>query len=324
VELALHPVCAAIKDRLMGKYLLYRLVAIIPVIVGVTLLVFFMVRLVPGDPIDVMFIGQASPSPEQRQEMRRQMGLNRPIYEQYFFFVVDAARGDLGTSFRTRRPVADEIRVRLPNTLKLTVASLVVSMVIGVVSGVLSAYYRRSWIDSFSMIGAVLGVSIPAFWLGLMLMLLFAVNLGWFPVSGADTWRHLVLPAVTLGIVTAAVLARMTRSSMLDVLNQDYVRTARAKGLSEMWVVYRHAFKNALIPIVTITGLQVGALLSGAFVIEAVFAYPGIGMLAVQALQTRDFPMIQGIVLLVALIYVSINLLVDLLYGFLDPRVRYE
>lgn len=308
----------------MLAYLLKRLVSTIPVLIGVSILVFSMARLVPGDPIDIMFANQAPPSPEQRENLRRSMGLDKPIHLQYLNFMTNLARGDMGQSFRSRRPVTEEIRNRLPNTIKLTVASLAVAATIGILAGIIAAVFKNTWIDFVSMFVAILGVSIPGFWLGLMVMMLFSVRLGWFPVAGADTWKHLVLPAVTLGVLASAVLARMTRSSMLEVLNQEYVRTARAKGLRETIVVLRHALRNALIPIITILGLQVGGLLSGAFVIEAVFAYPGIGMLAVNALANRDFPLIQGIVLLVATIYVLVNLFVDLLYGFFDPRVRYS
>lgn len=306
----------------MVKFILVRLLGTIPVLLGVSILVFSMVRLVPGDPIDMMFSNLAPPSPEQRQAIRHEMGLDKPVYLQYVSFVGNALRGDLGKSYRTKRPVSEEIRNRLPNTIKLTIASLALSTLIGVVAGVLAATFKNTWIDFISMVIAIIGVSIPGFWLGLMIMMLFSVKLGWFPVAGADTWKHLVLPTVTLGVLASAILARMTRSAMLDVLNQDYVRTARAKGLREWRVIMGHAFRNALVPIVTILGLQIGGLLSGAFIIEAVFAYPGIGMLAVQALANRDFPLIQGIVLLVAVIYVLVNLAVDMLYSVLDPRVR--
>jgi len=307
----------------MVKFLLVRLLGTIPVLIGVSVLVFAMVRLVPGDPIDMMFTNLAPPSPEQREQIRKDMGLDKPIYLQYTSFVGNALRGDLGKSYRTKRPVSEEIRNRLPNTIKLTITSLALSTLIGVVAGVTAATFKNTWLDFLSMLIAIIGVSIPGFWLGLMIMMLFSVKLGWFPVAGADTWKHLVLPTVTLGVLASAILARMTRSAMLDVLNQDYVRTARAKGLVEWIVVMRHAFRNALVPIVTILGLQIGGLLSGAFIIEAVFAYPGIGMLAVQALANRDFPLIQGIVLLVAVIYVVVNLVVDMLYSVLDPRVRH-
>lgn len=308
----------------MFRYFLYRLAAAVPVLIGVSIAVFVMVRLVPGDPVQIMFANQSQPSPERLAEMRHQLGLDLPIYEQYFKYVTGVMQGDLGQSFRSRQPIGSEIAERLPNTLNLTLASLLVAIVIGVTAGVLSATFRGSWIDKLSMITAIFGISIPAFWLGLMIMLLFGVRLQWFPVSGATTWRHLVMPAFTLGILSSAVIARLTRASMLEALGQDYVRTARAKGLQEYSVVVRHALRNALIPVVTIIGLQIGGLLSGAFIIEAVFAYPGIGALAVNALQTRDFPMIQGIVLFVAVVYVGVNLIVDLLYGLVDPRIAYS
>lgn len=271
----------------MQRYLLKRLVSAILVIFGVTLLVFTMVRLVPGDPVDIMFANQPRPTPEQRAAIRRQLGLDLPIHRQYLHFLGRVLRGDLGRSFRTKQPLISEIVARLPNTVKLTVASLSIAVLLGVCTGMLAATFKGSWIDAATMVIAILGVSLPAFWLGLMLILLFAVQLGWFPVSGAATWRHLVLPAVTLGVLTSGILARMTRSSVLEELSRDYVRTARAKGLRESAVIARHALRNALIPVVTIVGLQLGQLLSGAFIIEAVFAYPGVGLLAVNALQAR-------------------------------------
>jgi len=306
------------------RYILYRLLAVIPVLFGVSIAVFFMVRLVPGDPIQIMFANQAAPSPERIAEMRHQLGLDLPIWKQYLQYIQGIAHGDFGQSIRSRQPVFDEIIERLPNTLRLTAASLVVAVVIGISTGVISAVFKGKWIDKVSMVIAILGISIPGFWLGLMMMLVFAVRLGWFPVSGAATWKHLVMPAFTLGLLSSAVIARLTRASMLDAMNQDYIRTARAKGLTETGVVVRHALRNALVPVVTIVGLQIGGLLSGAFIIESVFAYPGIGALAVTALQNRDFPMIQGIVLFVAVVYVGVNLIADLVYGLLDPRIRYS
>ncbi|MGN6032496.1 MAG: nickel ABC transporter permease, partial [Thermomicrobiales bacterium] len=299
----------------MFRYILYRILAVIPVLVGVSIAVFFMVRLVPGDPIQIMFANQASPSPERVAEMRHQLGLDLPIWKQYLQYIQGITHGDFGQSIRSRQPVFDEIIERLPNTLRLTAASLVVAVVIGISTGVISAVFKGKWIDKLSMVIAILGISIPGFWLGLMMMLVFAVRLGWFPVSGAATWKHLVMPAFTLGLLSSAVIARLTRASMLDAMNQDYIRTARAKGLTETGVVVRHALRNALVPVVTIVGLQIGGLLSGAFIIESVFAYPGVGALAVTALQNRDFPMIQGIVLFVAVVYVGVNLIADLVYG---------
>jgi len=308
----------------MLRYAMVRIVGAVPVLLGITIAVFFMVRLVPGDPIDIMFANQARPTPEQRANLEREMGLDLPIHEQYVRFVANAIQGDLGTSYRTKQPVSSHITARIPNTAKLAAASLVVALTIGLTAGVLSATFRNSWLDRISMLIAVAGVSIPGFWLGLMLILLFSVRLGWFPVAGSQGWKYLVLPAFTMGLVLSAVLARITRAGMIEALEQDYVRTARAKGLHEFFVVYRHALRNALIPIITIIGLLIGSLLSGAVIIESVFGYPGLGLLAVQSLTTRDFPMIQGIVLVVAVVYVVVNLIVDILYGFIDPRIKYS
>ncbi len=283
-----------------------------------------MVRLVPGDPVQLMFTNQPLPSPERLEEIRHQLGLDLPIWKQYLNYLTGVLQGDFGQSIRSRQPVFEEIVQRLPNTLRLTFASLAVAITVGILAGVLSAVYKGRWIDKVSMVVSILGISIPGFWFGLMIMLLFGVRLEWLPVSGATSWKHLVMPAITLGLISSAIIARLTRASMLDALGQDYVRTARAKGLRGRTVVTRHALRNAFIPVVTIIGLQIGGLLSGAFIIETVFAYPGIGQLAVTALQARDFPVIQGIVLMVAAIYVCVNLLADLVYGFLDPRIQYS
>jgi peptide/nickel transport system permease protein len=310
-------------SRALGTYALYRVLGAIPVVFGITLLVFVMVRLVPGDPVDVILGDQRQVTEERRQEVRERLGLDRSIPEQYIIFLANAARGDLGRSFRNHLPVMDEIRHRLPNTLKLAAASLVFAFVIGVVIGVTAATFKGRFVDVFTMTVATLCVSIPGFWLGIILIMLLAVRLGWFPVAGADTWKHLVLPAVTLGLRSAGSIARVARASMLDVLAQDYVRTARAKGLGEATVIYGHALRNAMIPILTVLGFEVGGLMTGAFIVEVVFAYPGIGSLGVQAVIARDFPIVQGVVMFIALTYVCVNLLVDLLYGVLDPRVRY-
>ncbi len=308
----------------MFRYFLYRLAAVIPVLFGVSIAVFVMVRLVPGDPVQLMFTNQPLPSPERLEEIRHQLGLDLPIWKQYLNYLTGVLQGDFGQSIRSRQPVFEEIVQRLPNTLRLTFASLAVAITVGILAGVLSAVYKGRWIDKVSMVVSILGISIPGFWFGLMIMLLFGVRLEWLPVSGATSWKHLVMPAITLGLISSAIIARLTRASMLDALGQDYVRTARAKGLRGRTVVTRHALRNAFIPVVTIIGLQIGGLLSGAFIIETVFAYPGIGQLAVTALQARDFPVIQGIVLMVAAIYVCVNLLADLVYGFLDPRIQYS
>ena len=307
----------------MLRYTLWRIASAIPVLFGVTLLVFGIMNVVPGDPIDIMFHGRPKPSPEVRAALRHDLGLDRPFHERYALFVWRAAQGDLGRSVQSRRPVTQEIRSRLPNTLKLTAASLIISIVLGGLTGIISATKRGSWLDTASMLLAVGALAMPSFWLGLMLIFLFSIRLGWFPAGGVGDLRHLVLPAVTLGAVGAAIIARMTRATMLEVLNQNYVVTARAKGLAEWRVTWGHALRNALIPQVTIIGLQVGALLSGAFIVENVFAYPGMGQLAIQAISNRDLPIAQGAVLVTAVIYLSVNFMTDIAYVAIDPRVRY-
>jgi peptide/nickel transport system permease protein len=307
----------------VGKYILYRILGSIPVLIGVLFVVFMMVRLVPGDPVRIMLEGRPT-TEEQREEVRREMGLDRPIPQQFATFVAGVAQGDLGESYRTTRPVTTEIIQRMPNTLKLAGAALAVTVVFGIGIGMVAAVKKGSWLDFGSMGASILAVSIPNFWFGMMLMLLFAVTLGWFPVSGADSWKHLILPAAALGLRSSAVLARVTRSTLLEVLNLDYVRTARAKGLRDRLIIYRHAMPNTLIPILTLVGLEIGALLTGAFIIEVVFSYPGMGWLLIESIAQRDFPVIQGVVLLTAVGYILINLAVDVLYAFTDPRIRYD
>lgn len=305
------------------RYLLKRLAMLIPTLVGVTTLVFFMRFLVPGDPIEIMFFGQR-PEPHIIEEMRHNLGLDRPIHEQYYRFVSNAVRGDLGTSLKTGRSVTEELRARYPRTLILAGSSLGFALVLGVGMGVLAAAYQDRLVDTLSMVGSLIGLSMPSFWLGLVLMNLFAVKLNWLPALGSDSWRHLILPALTIGLVASAIIARMTRSNLLEVLRQDFIRTARAKGLSERIVMFRHGLRNALIPVVTIVGLQFGYLLGGTFVVERVFGWNGIGELAITAIETRDFALIQAIVLVVATTYVLVNLAVDLLYSLLDPRISYQ
>jgi peptide/nickel transport system permease protein len=308
----------------MLAYILRRLLLLIPVVLGVLTLVFLMRALVPGDPIEIMFLGQIPPDPETVAQIRHELGLDQPLPIQYINYVADALRGDLGTSVRTRQPVLEEIAVRYPRTLLLTGASLLVALTVGITLGILAAVYRDTAIDFFTMVIALVGLSMPAFWLGFLMIQVFGVNLRWFPVMGASSWRHLVLPALTLGLIASTVQARVTRSSMIEVLSSDYIRTARAKGLQRRLVILRHGLKNALIPTVTILGLQVGGLLGGAFIIETVFSWQGVGQLAVQAITQRDFPLIQGIVAVVATTYVLVNLLVDIGYQLIDPRISYE
>jgi peptide/nickel transport system permease protein len=306
----------------MNAYLLRRVLHTLPVLLGVSLLVFSMLHLVPGDPVKMM-LSEFATTPEQTEILRSQLHLDEPLPQQFGRFVWNAAQGDLGYSIRSKRPVLDEIRENLPSTLQLALAGLFFAALIGIPLGILAAVKQYSWMDTGSMFVALLGVSMPSFWLGLLLIFALSLRFRLFPATGGGDFRHLVLPAITLGLGAAAIIARLTRSSMLEVLRQDYMTTARAKGLREHGVLMRHAFKNALIPIVTIFGLQFGQLLAGTVVIETVFSRPGIGRLLVGAIISKDFPMVQGVVLVVAISYVLVNLVVDVLYASLDPRIRY-
>jgi len=303
-------------------YLARRLLSVVPVLFGVTLAVFSMLFLVPGDPVKMM-LAEFVTNPDQIAQMRAQLHLDEPVLKQYGRFVINAVRGDLGTSIRSRRPVSTEIGENVGSTAQLAVASMAVAIAIGVPLGLMAALFRASWFDAGSMIVALLGVSMPSFWLGLLMIVTFSLHLGWFPATGGGDLWHLVLPAVTLGMIASAIIARLTRSSMLEVLGQDYVRTARAKGLAWWGVVVRHALKNALIPVITIFGLQFGNLLAGAVIVETVFSRPGLGRLIVGGILAKDFPLVQGTVLFVATAYVLINVLVDLTYAFVDPRIRF-
>ena len=305
----------------MLTWILRRVLAVVPVLFGVTLAVFSMLFLVPGDPVKMM-LAEFVTNPDQVAQMRAQLHLDEPILQQYGRFVANAARGDLGTSIRSRRPVTTEIGENVVSTAQLAVAAMLVAVAVGVPLGLLAALSRNSWLDVTSMGTALLGVSMPSFWLGLLLIFVFSLHLAWFPATGGGDLRHLVLPSITLGTIAAAIIARLTRSSMLEVLGQDYVRTARAKGLGRFSVVVRHALKNALIPIITIFGLQFGNLLAGAVIVETVFSRPGLGRLIVGGILSKDFPLVQGTVLFVATVYVLINLLVDVAYAYADPRIR--
>ena len=304
-------------------YLARRILAVVPVLFGVTLAVFSMLFLVPGDPVKMM-LAEFVTSPDQIAEMRAQLHLDEPLPQQYGRFVVNALRGDLGTSIRSRRPVATEIAENVASTAQLALASMAIAVAIGVPLGLLAALFRNTWLDVGSMVVALLGVSMPSFWLGLLLIFVFSLHLAWFPATGGGDLLHLVLPSLTLGTIASAIIARLTRSSMLEVLGQDYVRTARAKGLAWWGVVVRHALKNALIPIITIFGLQFGNLLAGAVIVETVFSRPGLGRLIVGGILAKDFPLVQGSVLFVATAYVLINVLVDIAYAFADPRIRFS
>ena len=307
----------------MLRYVRTRLLAALPVLLGVSILVFSMLHLLPGDPAQII-LGEAVTSAQDLARLRRELGFDAPLHVQYARFLGRALSGDLGRSLQSRRPVLDEILAQLPSTVQLTLAGLALAVVVGVVLGVAAATHRGSWADTLCMLLALGGLSMPAFWLGLMLIFFFALQLGWLPATGQGGLARLVLPALTLGYGAAGVIARLVRSSLLEVLRTEYVTTARSKGLAERRVVYRHALRNALIPVITIVGLQFGALLGGTVVIETVFARQGIGRLLVGAILYKDFPLVQGIVLFTASAYVLVNLLVDLGYALTDPRIRYE
>jgi ABC-type dipeptide/oligopeptide/nickel transport system permease component len=307
----------------MLAYISQRLLQAIPVLVGISVLTFAMVHLTPGDPVEI-FAGDKPLTPQRAAELRHQLGLDRPLSVQYFDYASHALRGDLGVGLRSQRPVLDSIMEALPSTLELTGAALLLAVVVGVALGILAAVAHGGWLDTAAMSFAMLGVSVPVFYSGLLLILFFSFRLGWFPATGQGGVERLVLPAAALGLASAAALARLVRSSMLEVLGQEYVITARAKGLAERAVIWRHALKNALIPTVTLLGLQLGALLGGAVVTETIFSRPGIGRLAIDAIGNRDFPLIQGTVLFAAVTYVLVNLAVDVLYAVIDPRIRYK
>jgi ABC-type dipeptide/oligopeptide/nickel transport system permease component len=308
----------------MAVYVRRRLLRAIPVVIGVMTLVFFMIHLLPGDPAEEIAAGGVAATPEQIEAIRVRLGLNKPLHEQYWRFVKNTAQGDLGRSIYRNQPVSTMIRDRVGATLQLTLAGIGVAILIGVPLGIVAAVRQNSWVDSASMTVALTGVAMPSFWLGLLLIWLFAVRLNWVPIIGGGGLKGLILPAFTLGFGAAALIARLVRSSMLEVLRQDYMMTARAKGLTGRVVVLNHGLKNALIPVVTIVGLQFGNLLGGAVVIETVFARQGIGRMAIDGILTKDFPVVQGTVLFAALVYVTVNLAVDLLYSVLDPRIRYD
>ncbi len=313
----------------MRFYVFRRILITIPVLFGVVLLVFLMVHMIPGDPA-MMVVGLDS-TEEQLQRVRKELGLDRPLHIQFLNYLGRIMEGDLGRSIHTRRPVWDSLKEHFPATLELTTASIILAGFLGIVIGVISAVRQYSIFDYLSMMGALVGISMPVFLIGLLLMWLFSLKLGWFPTGGRaqvfwslEGLRHMALPILTLTGISVAMIARLTRSTMLEVIRQDYITTARSKGLSECLVVYKHALRNALIPVVTYMGLQYGFLLGGAVVTELIFSWPGLGRLVVQAIYDRDYPIIQGCILLFSIIFVVINLVVDLLYGILDPRIHYE
>ena len=305
----------------MTQYILRRFLALIPILIGVSIIIFLVMRLVPGDPARQTLGPEATG--EQVEVLRKAWRLDEPLPIQYIAWLQRAVEGDLGRSTVSRVPVTEEIFSRLPATLNLTLASMAVAIVFGLVFGIISAIRHNSLIDRGTMLLALIGICTPSFWLGLILLLLFSVKLGWFPSTGAGGISHLVLPSITLGVGAAAVIARVTRSSMIEVFSEDFIRTARAKGLAERMVVVRHALKNALIPIITILGLEFGGLLAGAVITETVFSYPGIGQLLIKSINNRDFPIVQGALLLFSVQFVLVNLVVDLLYARVDPRISY-
>lgn len=306
----------------MYNYLIKRLLSTIPVLIGISLLLFIMLRMLPGDPAQVL-AGQMA-SPEEIENIRHQLGLDRPIYEQYAVYMSRLVRFDLGRSARTQNPVTVEIWARLPNTLLLAVVAITLACLFGIPAGIISAVRPYSWTDYLVTMTALFGMSMPVFWLGLMLVVLFAVILKWLPAGGTGSWLHVILPSLTLAAFVIAFIARMTRSTMLETLAQDFTTTARSKGLKEQVVIVKHALKNALIPIITVVGLQFGSLLAGAVLTETVFAWPGLGRLLYDSLSARDYPMIQGVILIFGLLYILVNLVVDLIYAFVDPRIRYD
>ena len=334
----------------MLNYILRRLFLLIPTLIGVSILVFLMIHLIPGDPASVMLGERATQSEINR--LREEMGLNDPLHVQYFRFVKRLLSGDLGESIMSSNPVADELARRYPATIELSLFALTFAVLVGVPAGIISATKQYSIFDYLSMSGALVGVSMPIFWLGLMMIWIFAFKLGWFPPSARlsvgielkeitnfyvldsiitgnwtalkDVLWHLMLPGISLGTIPMAIIARMTRSSMLEVLNKDYIKTAYAKGLKEKIVVYKHALRNALIPIITVIGLQFGILLGGAMMTETIFSWPGVGKYTYDAIMARDFPVVQAAVLILATTFVFVNLIVDILYSVIDPKIRYD
>lgn len=304
----------------MKQFILNRVLSGILVIFGVSFFSFLLVHFIPGDPVKIMLGINATP--EQVEKLTHHLGLDKPLLVQYGQYIMNVFQGDFGTSIKTGRPVLTEILDRFPETVKLAVFGLLIAVVIGLLLGILAARFKDSWIDKLCTAFATLGVSVPSFWLAILLIMLFSVKLSWFPIANGTGLRDLILPAFTLGAVASTTIMRLTRNGMVEVLSYDYIRTARAKGLDDGLILFRHALRNVLIPVVTVIGLQLAALLGGTVIIEQVFNWPGIGTLAIGAIMARDFPIIQGIVLFMGIVYVTINILVDVLYSMIDPRVE--
>ena len=306
----------------MARYIFKRILVGIPILFLVITTVFFAFRLIPGDAARIL---AGDDAPIERVELiRGQLGLDRPVLVQYGAYLSGIVRGDLGVSFSSRRPVAVEIGTRFWNTFSLSLAAISLATLIGILLGVLSALFRGTLIDHLVTVVALLGISVPVFWLGLLMMQLFSVNLGWLPAAGHGTWRHFVMPTITLSVFSIAFITRMTRSSLLETIAQDYVRTARAKGVRERWVLILHSLRNALLPVTIVVGLRFGYMVGGAVITEEVFAWPGLGRLLILAVGQRDIPLVQGLLLVFATSFVVVNLLVDIVYAFLDPRIRYR
>jgi peptide/nickel transport system permease protein len=304
----------------MRGFFLRRLAVVIPTVIGAVTLVFFFLHMIPGDPVEVMLGETAQQADKER--LRQELGLNQPLFVQYGRFMAGIVQGDLGGSYFYRRPVVQVIAERVPATVELALAAFLVAGLIAIPLGIIAALREGTAVDNAAVLFSLVGVSLPNFWLGPLLIILFSIKLGWFPVSGKAGLASLVLPAITLGAAFAAILSRMTRASLLERLGEDYLTVARAKGLPEWKVILKHALRNALIPIITVMGLQIGALLSGAIITENVFSWPGIGTLLINAIEARDYPLVQGCILFISLSYVFVNLLTDLFYGWADPRIR--
>ena len=306
----------------MARYIFKRILVGIPILFLVITTVFFAFRLIPGDAARIL---AGDDAPIERVELiRTQLGLDRPVLVQYGAYLSGILRGDLGISFSSRRPVAVEIGTRFWNTFSLSLVAISFATLVGITLGVLSALFRGTLIDHLVTVIALLGISVPVFWLGLLMMQLFSVNLGWLPAAGHGTWRHFVMPTITLSVFSIAFITRMTRSSLLETIAQDYVRTARAKGVRERWVLLLHSLRNALLPVTIVVGLRFGYMVGGAVITEEVFAWPGLGRLLILAVAQRDIPLVQGLLLVFATSFVVVNLLVDIVYAFLDPRIRYR
>ena len=306
----------------MKRYFLNRLLLLLPTLFGALTLVFFLINLVPGDPVEVM-LGETA-SAADKEELRRQLGLDQPVVARYRGFLADLSRGDLGYSLYENAEVATLIAARLPATLELTTCAMIVAIIIAFPLATLAALKPGTWIDRLALFFSLLGLSVPNFWLGPMLMILVSIQLGWLPVSGRGGFSHVILPALTLGMAMAAILTRILRASLLRIVNLDFIKTARAKGLGEPLVWLKHMLRNALIPVISIMGLQFGSLLAGSIITETIFSWPGIGRLTVQAIQTRDYPLVQGCVLIVATGYLVVNFITDLAYSIIDPRISYD